>query len=190
MYHEEIMNQLADELQEFVLTMDNAVIEDFCGFSLDGITNEEAVDQVMSQMPDDVMCEYHVKYGHELFKQLVNERRQQGVVLGTAWAYYPESDERILHPIFFWVNKSASERDVIEKFINDFVKPELECFHKNGSYVIDCGNFNFTIEDCEIGADIDADPEEVWKHYCDQTIGNVNNFKDCYVWLSCLALTH
>lgn len=63
MSYEEIMNQLADELQEFILAADNDTIEDFCGFALDEISKEDAVYQVMTQMPDNVMLEYHEKYG-------------------------------------------------------------------------------------------------------------------------------
>lgn len=62
MGYEEIMNQLADELQEFILAADNDIIEDFCGFALDEISKENAVYQVMTQMPDDVLLEYYEKY--------------------------------------------------------------------------------------------------------------------------------
>ena len=62
MGYEEIMNHLADELQEFILAADNDTIEDFCGFAIDEISKEDAVYQVMTQMPDEVLLEYHKKF--------------------------------------------------------------------------------------------------------------------------------
>lgn len=56
------LNQIADELQAFILSADNNTIEDFCGFTLDGISKEDAVYQVMTQMPDDVLLEYYNDY--------------------------------------------------------------------------------------------------------------------------------
>lgn len=56
------LNQIADELQAFILSADNNTIEDFCGFPLDGISKEDAVYQVMTQMPDDVLLEYYNDY--------------------------------------------------------------------------------------------------------------------------------
>ena len=56
------IDEIADELQTFMLNADNDVVEDFCGFALDGITKEEAVYQVMTQMPDEVLLEYHTKF--------------------------------------------------------------------------------------------------------------------------------
>lgn len=63
-FYENYINRIADELQEFVLTSGDDAIEDFCGFALDGITKEEAVYQVMTQMPDEVLLEYHTKFVH------------------------------------------------------------------------------------------------------------------------------
>ena len=61
-FYEDYMNRIADELQEFVLTAGDDAIEDFCGFPLDGIYKEYAVYQVMTQMPDEVLLEYHKKF--------------------------------------------------------------------------------------------------------------------------------
>lgn len=61
-FYEDYMNRIADELQEFVLTAGDDAIEDFCGFPLDGISKEDAVYQVMTQMPDEVLLEYHKKF--------------------------------------------------------------------------------------------------------------------------------
>ena len=55
---------IADELQKFMLSADHDTVEDFCGFPLDGITKKDAVYQVMCQMPDEVLLEYHEKYIH------------------------------------------------------------------------------------------------------------------------------
>ena len=61
-HSEDYLNKIADELQEHVVTLDNDAVEDFCGFSLDGISKEDAVYQVIAQMPDDVLMEYHNNY--------------------------------------------------------------------------------------------------------------------------------
>ena len=64
MRNEDYMNKIAYELQEFVLTLNDSFIEDFCGFALNGIDKEDAVYQVISQMPDDVILECYEKYVH------------------------------------------------------------------------------------------------------------------------------
>lgn len=61
-FEEERMNQIADELQAHILTLDNNAVEDFCGFKLDGQSKEDAVYEVMTQMPDDVIVEFYHKY--------------------------------------------------------------------------------------------------------------------------------
>lgn len=63
-FYEDYMNRIADEVQEFMLSADDDTVEDFCGFPLVGITKEDAVYQVMCQMPDDILLEYHEKYIH------------------------------------------------------------------------------------------------------------------------------
>ncbi len=57
------LNQVADELQQHVLTLDNAVIESFCGFPIaDSGSKEQAVYDTIMQMPDDVLLEYYNEY--------------------------------------------------------------------------------------------------------------------------------
>lgn len=56
------IEKIADEVQEFMLSADDDTVEDFCGFPLVGITKEDAVYQVMCQMPDDILLEYYEKF--------------------------------------------------------------------------------------------------------------------------------
>lgn len=61
-FEDERMNQIADELQAHIITLDNDAIEDFCCFKLDGQSKEDAVHEVMMQMSDDVIIEFYNKY--------------------------------------------------------------------------------------------------------------------------------
>lgn len=62
------MDRMADEVQAHVLALDNAAVEDFCSFKLDGQGKGDAVYEVMTQMPDDVIVElYHRYRGRSLY---------------------------------------------------------------------------------------------------------------------------
>lgn len=59
---EEYMEDIVDKLQNHVSSLSTNEVELFCGFELNEMSKGDAVYQAMTQMPDDVICEYYHEY--------------------------------------------------------------------------------------------------------------------------------